>query len=99
MKRWSPWLALAVAAAWACSDWFAPPLESVRLNIVPVLSERMLAQSDPDLVSVQIFLDSVGSFPSSPAIHDTLTINPVTREANGDFTIPLLQSPSFCCCD
>ena len=93
MRRRLLCLSLAVAAVFSCTDWFGPPLQWVRLQIVPVFDRHAFQQSDPDLVRVRIFIDSAGVFPPTSAVDDTLPIDPVTKEVSGDFTIPLLQSP------
>ena len=93
MMRPRVWLVLAVTVFFSCTDWFGPPLQWASLQIVPVFERHALQQSEPDIIRVRIFIDSAGVFAPPSAVDDTLSINQATRDAAGDFTIPLLMSP------
>ncbi|MFQ6046561.1 MAG: hypothetical protein ACE5PT_09455, partial [Gemmatimonadales bacterium] len=84
--------ALVLVTAAACADFFAPPLKTVFLQIVPVFSNtEALAAGEADSLRVVVERDSSGTFKT---VVDTLVgIDPDSGTAEANISVLLLQSP------
>ena len=86
------WGGLALFAVVACADFFAPPLRTVWLSIVPVFTgSEALAAGEADQLRILVKRDSSGTF--IVVVDDTVGIDPETGEASADVSVLLLQSP------
>lgn len=89
--------ALGVLGLVACSDWFAPPTLTARLDLVPVIDRTdayaVAAAANADQLRIRVFrADSLGQF--IILVKDTVVaIDPETGAAEASVTVALLQSP------
>ena len=84
---------LALVTVVACADFFAPPLRSVVLSIVPVFrNSEALAAGEADLLGIVVLqLESTGTV--QPVTGDTVPIDPDSGTASTELTVVLLSTP------